>query len=135
MLRLHRTYTLPNSNNSITISQDSGPGLSITGFNMNGIPVLRSLAALTGRDFATFNARLYPTDPDSLITDKEFWRITLDATNDIPSFADARCQAWSHQDQFRYIREPLDAVNFVKQNGRIIGIELLGWRTTLKKNS
>lgn len=129
------TYTLPNSNNSITIAVDNGPGLSITSFTMNGVPVLRSLAALLGRNFATFSARIYPTDPDSLETNKQFWRIGLDSTETPPSFADSKCAAWTGLDQFRYVREPLDAVNFVMQNGNAVGIELIGWRTRLNKST
>jgi CubicO group peptidase (beta-lactamase class C family) len=129
------TYTLPNSNNSITIALDDGPGLSITAFNMNGVPVLRSLAALLGQDFATFSARLYPTDPDSLGTAKEFWRISLDSTTTPETYADNACAAWLQLDRFRYIREPLDSFNFVIENGKPVAVELLGWRTTLRKRA
>lgn len=127
------TYTLPDSDNTITITLDNGPGLSITSFNMNGVPVLRSLAALIGAKPELFSARLYPTDPDSLGTEKEFWRIRLDNTDTPNGFADAKSAAWNGVDQYRYMRQPLDAVNFVMENDNAVGIELLGWRTTLRR--
>ncbi|KAH7112553.1 beta-lactamase/transpeptidase-like protein [Dendryphion nanum] len=128
-------YTLPNSNgsSSITFALDSGPGLLITNFTMNNVPVLRSFAALQPGTPSDLQVRVYPTDPDSLDTAKEFWWMNFETRTQPESFAEFACSSWLGLDRYRYSRESLDAVGFVRRGGRVVGVELGGWRTTLGK--
>ena len=130
---LFRSYIL-GTNSSITFAVDKGPGLAITNFTVNGAPVLQALAALqAGGPPKGFSLRVYPTDPDSLGTDREFWWMHADTETQAESFSEMGCAGWFKLDLYRYMRESLDAINFVRKNGAVVGVELLGWRTTLDK--
>jgi hypothetical protein len=131
-----RTPDSPNSNNSITLSSTSGPGLSIDSLIINNVPVLQSLAVQQKISPENFSARLYPTDPDSLGTAEESWRMLLDSK--VPKkkyWAELECMSWNLGDWGRYVREPLDTVVFHIEEGcgKVESVELLGWRVTLDK--
>ena len=127
------TYTFGNS--TLKLSSTSGPGLSIDKLIINNAPVLQSLAVSQEIPYENFSARLYPTDPDSLGTGEESWRILLDQK--VPKkkyWAELECMSWNLGDWGRYIREPLDTVVFhVTCDGEVESVELLGWRVTLDK--
>jgi hypothetical protein len=122
-----------NSTNSITLSVDDGPGLAITSLTINNTPVLQSLAAMQNIPFASFSARLYPTDPDSLGTGKENWRMLLDNKDRDKGFAELQCASWNWGDFSRYVAEPLDTVTFTVEAVGAVSVELLGWRVKLDK--
>ena len=119
--------------NKMTLAVDDGPGLAITDLFMNGVPVLRSLAAVQKIRFESLSARLYPTDPDSLGTGKEVWRILIDRRDREKSFTELQCASWNWGDAFRYVTEPLDTVIFTKDADRPVSVELLGWRAKLDR--
>lgn len=129
------TYKTSTSNatNSMTLVVDDGPGLAIEELTMNGIPILQSLAAMQKIPYESLTVRLYPTDPDSLGTDKEIWRILIDRKDREKEFAGRECASWFSGDPFRYVTEPLDTVVFTKSENGVDGVELLGWRARLDR--
>lgn len=127
------TYSMPESNSSITLTLDDGPGMSITSFGVNSIPVLERLAKLRCATCDEFSARLYPTDPDSLRAPRETWRILFDGKRPNSTFADMDCGSWNWGDPWRYAGLPLDTVVFEFDGEKAASIELVGWRTTLSR--
>ncbi|UPX13311.1 uncharacterized protein EKO05_0003827 [Ascochyta rabiei] len=125
--------TVGNMTNSMTLVVDDGPGIAVVNLTMNGVPVLQSLAAVQKIPFESFSARLYPTDPDSLGTEKEAWRILIDNKDRQRGFAELQCASWNWGDPFRYVTEPLDTIVFTKGADGIVSAELLGWRKQLSK--
>ncbi|KAJ4335977.1 hypothetical protein N0V87_005698 [Didymella glomerata] len=118
---------------SITLAVDDGPGLALEELTMNGVSVLRSLAAMQKIPYESLSARLYPTDPDSLGTDREVWRILIDRTDRKKEFAERECASWFSGDAFRYVTEPMDTVVFTENENGAKGLELLGWRAELDR--
>ncbi|KAF3002606.1 hypothetical protein E8E13_008662 [Curvularia kusanoi] len=129
------TYRSPTADaqNVLILSMDDGPGLSITDWTMNGVPVLRSLAAVQKIPFESLTARLYPADLDSSDAGKEVWRVLIDRTDKKQGFADLQCISWNQIDLFRFVTEPLDTVVFSKNEHGGASVELLGWRMALEK--
>ncbi|CAG5171383.1 uncharacterized protein ALTATR162_LOCUS7315 [Alternaria atra] len=74
------TYTLstPTGNDTLVLSSTFGPGLSIDSLTINNVSVIDALAKRRNVPSKNFSARLYPTDPDSLRTDSENWRMLPD---------------------------------------------------------
>ncbi|KAF2017479.1 beta-lactamase/transpeptidase-like protein [Aaosphaeria arxii CBS 175.79] len=128
------TYKDSTGNSSMTFEVDDGPGVAITEFTMNGVKVLNTIAAIQKKDPANFSARVYPTDTDSLGTEKEFWWMHFDTIKKEESFADMLCSAWFQLDLYRYNRESLDAVKFVTEGGNVVAVEMTGWRMALQKS-
>ncbi|KAF2648267.1 beta-lactamase/transpeptidase-like protein [Lophiostoma macrostomum CBS 122681] len=140
--RYDGTYTQPNSDSSIQITQ-SGP-LTITELRMNGVDVLNASAALRRyrlHDIYPPRAVLFPTDPDTLGTEREVWRYLIDLPDeaellddsDSKGFADIHCQDWMNLDKLRYASQPLDVVKFVMKEGRAVAVVLPAWRMTLER--
>ncbi|KAF3049596.1 hypothetical protein E8E11_009297 [Didymella keratinophila] len=129
------TYKASSSSvtSSMTLAVDDGPGISILNLTINGVPVLQSLAAMQKIPYKSLSARLYPTDPDSLGTDREIWRILVDRKDRKKEFAERDCASWFSGDAFRYVTEPLDTVVFTRDEHGVKGIELLGWRAKLDR--
>lgn len=129
------TYKTSTSNatSSMTLAVDDGPGLAIEELTMNGVPVLKSLAAIQKIPYESLAVRLYPTDPDSLGTEREAWRISIDRRDRKKEFAERECASWFSGDPFRYVTEPLDTVVFTKSENGVDGVELLGWRARLDR--
>ena len=130
------TYKLATSgaNDTLVISSTSGPGLSIDSMIINNVAVLPALAASQGTPVENFSARLYPTDPDSLGTDQESWRLLLDQKVPVQKlFGDMECMSWNLGDPLRYVSEPLDTFVFHMDDGKAASVELLGWRVNLVK--
>ncbi|KAJ4321106.1 hypothetical protein N0V94_003053 [Neodidymelliopsis sp. IMI 364377] len=125
--------TTANVTNSITLAVDDGPGIAITSMTINGVPVLQALAATQKIPFQSFSARLYPTDPDSLGTMQESWRISVENKDIEKGFAELQCASWNWGDSFRYVTEPLDTVVFTKDQSGAVNLELLGWRVKLDR--
>ncbi|KNG48833.1 beta-lactamase/transpeptidase-like protein [Stemphylium lycopersici] len=124
----------PTSNDTMTISASSGPGLSIDALMVNGVPVLQALAGSEKIPFENFSARVYPTDPDSLGTEAESWRMLLDQK--VPEqklWGGLECRSWNRGDTARYVGEPLDTFVFHVEGDEVVSVELLGWRATLVK--
>ncbi|KAF2638189.1 beta-lactamase/transpeptidase-like protein [Massarina eburnea CBS 473.64] len=123
------------SNSSLVLTIDGGPGLKISSFNMNGAPVVAGLAAMRGIPVASASARVYPYDTDAWAEGKQVWRFQLDgpmATGN--TWADLDCASWNFGDPARYVGNPLDILNVkVDSNGKAKEIELVGWRSTLKR--
>ncbi|XPT02920.1 hypothetical protein M3J09_012024 [Ascochyta lentis] len=122
-----------NVTNSMTLDVDDGPGLAIIDLMMNDVSVLQSLAAMQKIPFESFSARLYPTDPDTIGTGKEAWRILVDNKDQQKGFAELQCASWNWGDPFRYVTEPLDTVVFAKGADGAVSVELLGWRKQLSR--
>ncbi|KAL1794892.1 hypothetical protein ACET3X_006708 [Alternaria dauci] len=132
------TYMLstPIGNDTLVLSSTSGPGLSIDSLTINNVSVIDVLAKRQNIPSTNFSARLYPTDPDSLGTDRENWRMLLDQT--IPAkklWAELECMSWNLGDFARYVSEPLDTFVFHMDAGheKVVSVELLGWRASLVK--
>lgn len=119
--------------NSMTLAVDDGPGVAIADLTINGVPVLRSLAAIQKIPFESFSARLYPTDQNSSGTGREMWRMLFDKNDREKDFAELQCTSWNWGDAYRYVTEPLDTVVFTKKDGEIVNVELLGWRAQLER--
>ena len=130
----YKVGVMSGSNDSVVISGTDGPGLSIDAITINHVAVLPALAASQGIPVENFSARLYPTDPDSLGTDRESWRMLLDQK--VPAeklFGNMECMAWNLGDPFRYVGEPLDTFIFHMDGGKVASVELVGWRVNLVK--
>lgn len=125
--------SVDNLTNSMTLAVDDGPGVAITDFLINGVPVLRSLAAVQKIPFENLSARLYPADPESLGSGREVWKISTDNKDRNKGFAELQCASWNWGDALRYVTEPLDTVVFHREAGRVASVELLGWRTQLDR--
>jgi hypothetical protein len=123
------TYTQPSSNSSLAVRPlDWGKGgLTIQSFQMNSVDVWETLAALHGYSMTTNGMPLYPTDLDSLGSEKETWRYILDDPDD------ESCQGWTQVDKMRHASEPLDVVKFVMKDGKAVAVELPAWRMTLER--
>jgi CubicO group peptidase (beta-lactamase class C family) len=126
-------YSLRNDS-SVTVALDEGPGLALSEWNMNGVDVLQSVSGLLGGG-VPFSARIYPTDPDSQETNKQFWRIHLSGPEIETDWADYGCSTWTELDRFRYIQQQIDAVYFVVDGGEVRAIEFPGWRMSLKRDA
>ncbi|KAF3032632.1 hypothetical protein E8E12_000381 [Didymella heteroderae] len=118
---------------SLMLAVDDGPGLAIEELTMNDVPVLRSLSAMQKIPYESLSARMYPTDPDSLGTEREVWRILIDRKDRKKEFAERECASWHWGDGFRYVTEPLDTVVFTKNENGVEGIEFLSWREKLDR--
>lgn len=122
------------SNDTLVLSSTSGPGLSIDALAIDNVPVLQALAASQKIPFKNFSPRLYPTDPDSLGSGAENWRMLLDQKNPAKKlWGGLECMSWNLGDPARYVREPLDTFVFHMEGDKVISVELLGWRVTLDK--
>jgi hypothetical protein len=100
---------------------------------MNGVDVLRSVSAMLG--LGAVSARAYPTDPDSLGTDRQFWRIHLSGPLSVSDFADFGCTTWGELDRYRYIQQQLDGVYFLMDGLDARRVEFPGWRMVLGRNN
>lgn len=127
------TYTATGTANSMTLAVDDGPGLVIENLTMTGVSVLQSLAAMYRIPFDSLSVRLYPTHSDSLGTEQERWRISIDRKHQTKKFADLECASWNRGDAFRYVTKPLDILVFTKVAGGAVSVELLGWRVKMKR--
>lgn len=121
--------------NELILTVDDGPGLAISAWTMNGVSVLRTLAAMQKIPYDSLSARLYPSDLDSLGSENETWRVLLDRNDRSKEFAELQCASWNWGDAFRYATEPLDTVVFTKDAHGIVNVELLGWRIRLNRFS
>lgn len=122
-----------NSISTITLKADDGPGLAITNITINNAPVLQSLAVMQGTSPENFSARLYATDPDTLGTGEESWRMLLDQKAKDRGFAELNCAGWIVGDPYRYAGEPLDTFVFHMQAGRAVSLEMPGWLVKLDR--
>ncbi|KAJ4988100.1 Beta-lactamase-like protein-like protein 1 [Stagonosporopsis vannaccii] len=125
--------TAADMTNELTLTVDDGPGLAITDLVMNGVPVLRSLAAMQKIPYESFSARLYPSEADSSGTQNEVWRILVDKKHKRKKFAELECMSWNWGDMFRYVTEPLDTVIFTRNSYENVSVELPGWRAKLDR--
>jgi hypothetical protein len=132
------TYTLstPTGNDTLVLSSTSGPGLSIDSLTVNNVSVIDALAKRQNVPPKNFSARLYPTDPDSLGTHSENWRMLPDQVTPAKKlWAELECMSFNLGDFARYVSEPLDTVVFHVNADRekVVSVELLGWRANLVK--
>lgn len=125
------TYRSSDSNRSISLTVDDGPGLRVESAVMNGVAIIPALAKMQGLDPSSATARLYPTDPDSKGSDSEGWRMMLDRVKEgsARGFADQYCASWNWGDTARYAGQPLDRVILHMKGGKAVGVELVGWRS------
>lgn len=124
------------SNDTLILSSTSGPGLAIEELNVNGVDVIAALAMKQKVPLDNFSARLYPTDPDSLGTQNENWRMLPDQISPAKKlWAGLECMSWNNGDWARYVGEPLDTFVFHmdEDTERVGSVELLGWRVNLVK--
>ncbi|KAF2853573.1 beta-lactamase/transpeptidase-like protein [Plenodomus tracheiphilus IPT5] len=130
------TYVFKTANvtNTLTLSANNGPGLSIDTFTVNNVDVLLALAGTTAAtSLNNFSARLYPTDPDSLGTAQENWRLLQDQRDTVKGFAELGCASWNFGDWGRYNGRALDTFVFEVEEGKVRGVELEGWGVRLEK--
>lgn len=127
------TYRRAGTNDTIALTIDDGPGIAISALTINNVNVLQAFAAQANVPLDDFSARLYPTDPDSLGSGKENWRMLLDQKARQNGFADQLCASWNWGDFGRYVREPLDTLSFGLESNKATSVELLGWRARLDK--
>lgn len=120
---------------NVTVTLDDGPGLALTYWKMNWQDILAYLPQVAGLgdNGKTISARIYPTDPDSLDTDKHFWQIHMSVPQPESDWADMDCMTWQEMDKLRYIREPLDAAYFVMEGPVAKAVHFPGWRMTLER--
>ncbi|KAG9188385.1 hypothetical protein G6011_02308 [Alternaria panax] len=132
------TYVLstPIGNDTLVLSSTSGPGLSIDSLTINNVSVINALAKRQNVPSENFSARLYPTDPDSLGTHRENWRMLPDQVTPAKKlWAELECMSWNLGDFARYVSEPLDTFVFHMDADRakVTSVRLLGWRVNLVK--
>ncbi|KAI4916027.1 hypothetical protein J4E90_004473 [Alternaria incomplexa] len=124
------------SNDTLVLSSTAGPGLAIEALSVNGVDIIAALAMKQNVPLDNFSARLYPTDPDSLGTQSENWRMLPDQIRPARKlWAGLECMSWNNGDWARYVGEPLDTFVFHvdAESGKVGSVELLGWRVNLVK--
>ena len=131
----YRPTTTVNSNSSLTLTLDGGPGLKISSFTMNGANVIAGLAAMQKKPVGNASARLYPYDTDAWVDGKQVWRLQLDGPlPTIDSWAELDCASWLSGDVVRYVGSALDMLEVkVDKKGKAEEIYLSGWQSSLKK--
>ncbi|KAJ4292530.1 hypothetical protein N0V90_009193 [Kalmusia sp. IMI 367209] len=129
------TYRTDDGSSSIEIVLDDGPGLRIESALINGVAIIPALAAVQGLDPSNASARLYPTDADFTTSDSVAFRLLLDRIKEGTErgFVEQYCASWNWGDTMRYASEPLDRLVFSKSADQGASLELVGWRTTLRK--
>ncbi|KAH8893543.1 beta-lactamase/transpeptidase-like protein [Thozetella sp. PMI_491] len=142
--RYRGVYTSPESNSSMTIEIDGGPGLAITSWINNGMDVLDVTIPTIGHSPVLGHPRMYATglrstSPQSS-TDHEITMVgfhvifTLESMNDgLSIFTDA-CGDWGLLDVVSYGKVGLDDVVFYEdKDGVVLDMDLRGLRKVLKK--
>ncbi|KAF1955277.1 beta-lactamase/transpeptidase-like protein [Byssothecium circinans] len=124
-----------NSNSTLTLTLDDGPGLKISALSMNGAPVIAGLATLQGKPAASASAHMYPYDVDAWKEGKQVWRLQLDGPMETGNdWADMNCASWVFGDPGRYVGNALDVVEVkVDGEGKAQEVYLVGWRSGLKR--
>ena len=130
------TYSSSHTKSSFVVAADDGPGLALKTFMVNGIDMLKTLAAATNVKSANPTARIYPTDIDSFGKNgKEKWSILFD--REIVGeggFAQMQCSSWNWGDAAKFVGQPLDMIEFdIGERGNAAAVELIGWRSSLVK--
>ncbi|KAF9775492.1 hypothetical protein IL306_006409 [Fusarium sp. DS 682] len=139
------TYTNEETNSTLILDVDNeGPGLSITKWIVRGTDVsthwLHYLSMLNPAvPKIALSGRLYPTDLTA--GNKTEWRAVfrIGTANQIGMqegllfWEDASCMTWAVVDRAAYEFLGLDELVFKSEEGRAGEVELVGFKTTLKR--
>ncbi|RKL13042.1 hypothetical protein BFJ68_g7425 [Fusarium oxysporum] len=139
------TYINEDTNSTLVLDvDDDGPGLSITKWIVRGTDVsthwLHYLSVLNPNvPKISLSGRLYPTDLTA--GNRKEWRamFRIGTANQIGMqegllfWEDASCMSWAMIDRAAYEFLGLDEMVFESEDGRTEEVELVGFKTTLKK--
>ncbi len=147
------TYADPATNSSVTLSQDAGPGITVSGWVVRCVDVIANYAgygALSSgptRNVAV-SVRLYPTDltaagATTTTTTTTAWRAVFDmgtpedtaAYEDAMFWPDAACATWGKMDRLVYQFRSID--EFVlesDENGRVVALANRGFQVEMRRN-
>ncbi|CAH0057005.1 unnamed protein product [Clonostachys solani] len=131
-------YTSLETNSSIRIEVDDGPGLAITSWINNGVDVLlETVPGIWGSPLFG-HPRMYPTNLQNTSngTSSASYRVifSLESQNDgLQIFSDA-CSDWGLLDVASYGKVGLDDIVFSTRDiGEVVEVELRGFRKTLQR--
>lgn len=135
------TYTDPETNSTVTLSVDDGPGLSLTDLKVRGVPVLPNIpnysTSITLGKTHNVSARIYPTN----IQEGETWSWRAVYKNhdeaDVDAdlfFSQGGCQTWGLMDRNTYNYLAFDDFIFVVgEDGAAKSISPRPFGVTLKR--
>ncbi|KAF4501581.1 Beta-lactamase 2 [Fusarium agapanthi] len=140
------TYNNEDTNSTLTLDvDDAGPGLSITKWIVRGTDVsthwLHYLSVLNPDvPKIALSGRLYPTDLKA--GNKTSWRamFRIGTANQngmqegLLFWEDASCMSWEMVDRAAYEFLGLDEMVFESEDGKAGEVELVGFKTTLKRS-
>lgn len=132
--RFAGTYALANTNSSITLTTDEGPGLLVTNWINNSSSMLTAFMALNGiHDPSQLSIRLYPTGLESP-GKISFRAVTPPALPPGIGPFTSSCITWVTLDSHVYGNVGIDEFVFnVDQSGNAVSVSPRALRTTLKK--
>jgi hypothetical protein len=139
------TYSSADTNSTVVLTQDDGPGLVVAQWVINGLDVINNYAAFSvlssSASAAVPSVRLYPTGLRTATDNgaRESWR----AMFDMPVAADfqsrrfwqrADCHAWASQDRLVYAFKSID--EFVLEedgDGKVVAARASAWGVDLAR--
>ncbi|KAH7028073.1 beta-lactamase [Microdochium trichocladiopsis] len=142
------TYSDAESNSTLTISTDDGPGFEVSGWQVRDVPTLQAMAFLKSAGAASapvqpdIRVRLYPTN-FAKKTYKQSWRAVFDmgkpeqlqAIDESRFWPMASCHTWGSMDRFVYQFRGIDDFVFEidEESGKAVSLELRGFKVVLKR--
>lgn len=115
---------------TLSLLIDDGPGLKVGEWTNRGKPILEALADERGIAVEALDARIYP------VGEGDRWRLALEEIGSgsvLISGPGGACSQWEKVDNLRYAGLPVDEFRFVVDEGAVVGIENPGLRTRLRK--
>lgn len=124
------TSTAGNATSSLTLSVDGGPGLKIDEWTLLDNSVLEIIAMLHRAEGAAgIDVRAYPVGAE------DRWLLVVErvAGEEDTSVYAGTCETWFTLDQMRFAGLPTDELDFVVEDGEVVGVASPGLRQNLAK--
>ncbi|KAH8429353.1 serine hydrolase domain-containing protein [Aspergillus melleus] len=134
--RFSGTYVARDTNSTITISTDDGPGLKVTNWTKGDIRIFEALSKFYGDESpADLEVRLYPTglETDSRIS---FRAVVQDTGKHLPGIGPftSSCFTWVTVDGMQYNGVGMDEFVFdVDEKGRAVRVSPRAWQYVLER--
>jgi hypothetical protein len=127
------TYTSGSGNttSSLVLAIDDGPGLKVEKWTLLGNNVLDIVAMLNrAQGAAAIDVRAYPIGAEDrwlLVTER------VGSAGEKTGVYAGTCDGWFQLDQVRFAGLPTDEIDFVVENGKVVGAVSPGLRQQLTK--
>jgi hypothetical protein len=127
------TYTSGSGNttSSLVLAVDDGPGLKVEKWTLLGNNVLDIVAMLNrAQGAAAIDVRAYPIGTEDrwlLVTER------VGSAGEKTGVYAGTCDGWFQLDQVRFAGLPTDEIDFVVENGKVVGAVSPGLRQQLAK--